>query len=483
MTDVVSRIRALYAEGRYAETVDYIRMATEFSGPLGSQWKLVVNAANTMCDRFAAARAAERWLDEEPDSFEALEYAMKARAWAADIDGALALGRRMIELYPSVAHAWYYPAEFIAQSGDIETALAWYRRTLELDPNFIAAWEYISRLKRFEPSDLDLPVIETLVKKSEPLGPPFLIAAHYTCANAYDSLGDYDRAFPHYEAAMRYVRGTSEFSYERYSAPMRQGLAAFTKDFLSVHAGGGAPSRQPIFVVGPPRSGTTLVEQILAAHPKVKGAGEALALRVAWWAFGEFEPENVARCVRKGSSVWGDVGRKYLQYTHELFGEAERLTNKDIGTIASLGLVKLALPNAKMVFVSRDPMDAGWSCVKAHFGPSAAWSFDFDLIARYYADYARAQDIWRERLPGELLDVRYEDLVSDPKPQTDRLLAFCGLEPDPACYSPHKTTRQITTASFVQVRRPISASSIGAWRKYERHLAPLKAAMERYGAA
>ena len=477
-----ARIRALYGEGRFAEAVATIRDALKNKPDLGDEWRLIANAANTLSDRYAAKEAALHWRATKPEVVETQIYYADQLALAGNIDDAIAAAKSMCEAFPDIAHAWFTLGSLEAQTGDVRDAAQHLRKAWEIEKEFTAAWERITQIKNFRAGDPDVPIIFDLPKEAAKLGPNFQISAHYAAANVLDQLGQPHRAFPQFEAAARLVRETTPYDMGNQLAVIKNGMDAFNEERLAELAGAGDPSTAPVFVIGPPRSGTTLVEQILASHSRVTAAGETSALRLATWPLKTFTPDDVAMFAGGGDNgQWKKIGSDYLNNLRELFGEYDVITNKDIGSIASIGLIRVVLPNAKFIFCDRDPMDVGWSCFKAHFSSSLPWTFDFKDIAQYLAAFRFARNEWRKRLGDGFLDVRYEELAQDPENQISRILEFCDLPSEPDCFAFYKTRRQISTASIIQARRPMYTTSIGRWRPYDEFLGPLKDAMTRYG--
>lgn len=481
----VEQIRIAYRRQEFAQAVAIVRkvLAGDIELAEVDDWRLIANAANTLSDRHAAVQAAKRWRDARPDRVDAQIFYADQLAQAGAIDEALALSKKMCDDFADIAHAWFTAGSIEAQAGDLDDAIPHLRKAWEIEKEFTAAWERISQVKRFHRDDLDLPVIFDLPKQAARLGPSFQISAQYACANVYDQLNFPHRAFPHFVEAAQLVCELVPYDMANQLAVIKNGLDAFDQARMSDLADAGDPSASPIFIVGPPRSGTTLVEQILASHSTVTGGGETSALRLASWPLKDYAPEAIAAFAAGGDNgQWRAMGEQYITLMGEMFGDAPHITNKDIGSIASIGLIRIILPNAKIIFCDRDPMDAGWSTFKAHFSASIPWSFDFKDIAQYFAAFKFARNAWRERLPEDaFLDVQYEELARDPENQISRILAYCNLEPEDGCYGFYKTRRQISTASITQVRQPMYTSSIGRWRQYEDHLGPLKDAMTRYG--
>jgi hypothetical protein len=239
--------------------------------------------------------------------------------------------------------------------------------------------------------------------------------------------------------------------------------------------GSGSPSERPVFVVGMPRSGTSLVEQILAAHPQVHGAGEigllpALAARLRGPSGAGFPA-----CVSElGAPDLQRLAQAYLGGLKPLGAGKARITDKTVGAFELLGLAHLILPNARIIHCRRDPRDVCVSCFSTRFSGGHDYAYDLAELGRYWRSYDRLMAHWRAVLPpGRIFEVQYEALVEDLEGWARRLIAHLGLEWDDACLRFHDSAREVRTASFAQVRRPIYKGSVGRWRRFEAHLGPL----------
>jgi hypothetical protein len=251
----------------------------------------------------------------------------------------------------------------------------------------------------------------------------------------------------------------------------------FTSGFLRAMAGHGDPSPVPVFIVGMMRSGSTFVEQILASHPAVFGGGERPY----------FEKSLIAarQNAGTGDGAWiGALAADYLRTLTAAAPMASRITDKLLGNFNYAGLINLALPNARIIHISRDPLDTCVSCFSKLFTGSAYFFYDLAELGRYYRHYQRLMAHWRDVLPdGVMLDVRYEDLVADLEGQARRIVAHCGLEWDDACLAFHRTDRAVRTASVAQVRQPLYTSSIGRAQPLRAKLRPLIEALSGASAA
>lgn len=482
MENPVEKIRALYGEQRFAETVDYVRRVIADPTPRGAQWEMIANGATSVSDRYAAVLAARRWISEDPDSLGAKIYYLNRLTNATMSDEAYDVVKALSISHCDNAMVWFMRGEIEAQLGKVDDALAHLRKAWEIDPLFIGAWQRIARLKDFKSDDPDIAIITDLPEKARSLAPDYRIAANYACAELFESLGDVDRAFFHFQAGANLSKEQISYDMDRQVGLMKNGLEIFSKEKLKELETIGDPDATPIFIVGLPRSGTTLVEQILSSHSAVKAAGETSALRVASWPLKDYSTASFKIFNDYGDDVkWRRMAQHYQSLLTELVGDAQFVTNKDIGSISSIGLIHVLFPKAKIIFCDRDARDAAWSCYKAYFGAPIPWASDFHDIGRFFASFRYTRRQWKERIDVTYFDAPYEQLVNNPDAYIRGLLDYCGLEQEEACFKFYENERAVTTASVTQVREPIYRSSIGSWKKYAKHLTPMLEATARYG--
>jgi Sulfotransferase family len=292
---------------------------------------------------------------------------------------------------------------------------------------------------------------------------------HFALGKAYDDLDRGDDAFAHMQAGNRLKRQTAGYEEARSLNFFERIKTAFSADFTA-KAHKGYADAAPIFVIGMPRSGTTLVEQIISSHPSVGAAGEISALNDAVRTLGAF-PDAIGHASDEALSR---AAEKYVRKLRTYAPDAAYVTDKAPSNFYLIGFIHLALPDAKIVHVMRDPVDTCLSCYSKLFTRGQGYSYDLAELGRYYRAYNDLMRHWRDVLPeGRVLDVRYEDVVADIEGQAQRLLSHCGLAWDDRVLSFHQSARTVSTASASQVRRPIYASSVARWRRYEAHLAPL----------
>jgi hypothetical protein len=296
---------------------------------------------------------------------------------------------------------------------------------------------------------------------------------HFALGKAHADIGRHDSAFRHLEAANMIKRGQTGYDEAATLGQFERIAEAFTPEVMRRLAGCGDPSSLPVFIVGMPRSGTTLVEQVLASHPEVFGAGEIGDLEAAVGGSG-----GVSRLPERIASMTGEqlrrIGTNHCERVAALAPTAQRITDKMLTNFRFIGLIHLVLPNARIIHVRRNPIDTCLSCFFRLFSGGLPFTYDLAELGRYYRAYARLMAHWRSALPeGAMLEVQYEDLVTDFAAQARRLVAHCDLEWDARCSAFHETRRPVMTSSAAQVRQPIYRSSIDGWQPYRHRLGPL----------
>ena len=266
-------------------------------------------------------------------------------------------------------------------------------------------------------------------------------------------------------------------NFERRTARIRE---VFTTAFFAEHSGGGDPSNAPIFIVGLPRSGSTLVEQILASHSLVEGTMELPNVLNLVREFDDLSParDGYPESVRTAAaSQLRTLGNRYVEETAPLRVGRPRFTDKLPNNFSHIGLIHAILPQATVIDARRHPMDSCLSTFKQHFAEGQTFSYDLDDLGRYYRCYLALMDHWDAVLPGKVLHLQYEDLVREPETNIRRLLEHCRLPFEPACLAFHQTRRSVRTASAEQVRQPIYTSGVGYWHHFARELEPLRHAL------
>ena len=465
---------ALRDEGQRAEAVVLHRRATEADpASVESHWMLGTALFDLKQTR-EAIESFRRALELDPRFAPAhLGLGMALRQQRRPVE-AEASCRDALAVDPDYVDALAFLGELEADHGRFAEAESLFRRAIALQPDFAAAYFSIASHRRMTEEDHEwLAGAQALAAKALPLGQR--ISLEYALGKYWDDTRDYDRAFASYRQANELTkRYGASYDRDRLERTVDRLIERFDADFLRSLEPFGSPSELPVLVVGMPRSGTSLAEQILASHPDAAGAGEVAFWDRAYGAFGKagFDAEAAAR-------VLPDVARDYLAVLREATGGAERVVDKMPANFLYLGLVHAAFPRARILHMRRHPLDTCLSIYFQNFFGMGPYANDLDNLAHYYEQYTRVTRHWRAVLPAEaLLEVPYEALIEDQEGWTRRMLEFVGLPWDPKCLDFHQTDRVVITASKWQVRQKIHAASAGRWRHYEGHVAPLRRLLE-----
>jgi tetratricopeptide (TPR) repeat protein len=397
------------------------------------------------------------------------------------IDDAMAHYRRVLALNPDHAEVLNNLANVFKERGSFDDALACCARAIAIKPDYAEAHFNRAQIKCFHHGDAELAALETLARSGGAL-PTKAASIHFALAKALDDCGDYDRAFEHLRKGNALKRGAVDYDEASVFKFFQRVSAVFDRRLLDRLQGEGDPSLLPIFVLGMPRSGSTLIEQILASHPQVHGAGELTALDGAIGSV--LNAGNLAvqypECVPAlDGATLRRLGGDYLARLPATAPGETRITDKLPGNFLHIGMIRLILPHARIIHTMRDPMDTCVSCYSKLFISNLDFTYDLGELGRYYRAYREMMAHWRSVLPPDaLLDVSYEEVVNDLEGQARRLIKYCGLPWDERCIHFHKTSRPVNTASSVQVRQPLFRDSLRRWRHYEAGIAPLLRELE-----
>jgi tetratricopeptide (TPR) repeat protein len=398
-----------------------------------------------------------------------------------ELEEALDFHRRALEIKPDLADALNNMGNVLKELGKLDEARDAYLKSLALEPKTTGVYVNLADSKKFTPDDPHLAMMEALAQGNDPLSDTDRLQLDFALAKAYADTKQHKRSFEHLLRA-----NTGKRVQVKYDEPAVMDLfdrieAVFTPEMIGRRAGVGDPTRVPIFVIGMPRSGTTLIEQILASHPDVHGAGELKTMNDvvndvrspdgSVIPFPEFVPSLDAMALRQ-------IAARYLGGVRKYSADATHITDKMPSNYYFAGVIHMAMPNAVIIHSVRDPVDTCISCFSKLFTAEQNHTYDLAELGRYHRRYRQLMAHWHRVLPnGRILDVRYEDVVDDLETQARRIIALCGLPWSDACLSFHETDRPVRTASATQVRQPIYRTAIGRWRVYEEFLDPLLTAL------
>lgn len=429
-----------------------------------------------------ALAEVERLLGEEPanPNYRNLHAAVLARL--GEYDRAIAVYADVLAAYPHQPKGWMSYGHALKTVGRQADSIAAYRRSIELLPSFGEAYWSLANLKTFRFTDGDVAAMRAQLARDD-LGAEDRFHFHFALGKALEDAGDPGGAFEAYAQANAIRRAGIDYDADENATHVRRSKALFTSAFFAARTGGGDPASDPIFIVGLPRSGSTLVEQILASHSLVEGTQElpdigAIASRLG----GRRARDQASRYPDGLAEVPVDqlraLGAEYLERTR-IQRKTDRpfFIDKMPNNFAHTGLIQLILPNAKIIDARRHPLGCCFSGFKQHFARGQAFTYDLAELGRYYADYVELMAHFDAVLPGRVLRVFYEDIVADTEAEVRRLLDHCGLPFEDACLRFYENDRAVRTASSEQVRRPIFREATDHWRQFEPWLEPLKAAL------
>jgi tetratricopeptide (TPR) repeat protein len=418
----------------------------------------------------------ERALALQPNNADAHNNLGVALMRQGRMDDAEARHRRVLAINPHHPDAHNELGNICKVQGRFDDAMAHYAKAIAIRPACAEAHFSRAEIKKFHNGDADLAALEALAAGND-LSVTKAPLIHFALAKALEDTGNYTRAFEYLRKGNDLKR--RQFSYDEpgIGELFRRIASVFDGSLFDRFQGEGDPSTVPIFVLGMPRSGSTLIEQILASHPQIHGAGELSDLEITARAIlnAGSEPAPFAeRVPALDGPTLRRIGQSYLAGLPALADGKVRIVDKMPGNFLNLGLIRLIFPNARIIHTMRDPVDTCLSCYSKLFASGQLFSYELGELGRLYRRYRDLMAHWRSVVPpGAILDVSYEDVVDDLEGQARRLIAYCGLPWDDRCLSFHRNSRPVKTASTVQVRQPLFRSSLQRWRKYEAGLAPL----------
>lgn len=418
--------------------------------------------------RFAeAAEAYRAALVLQPDLAEAHCGLGEALGALDRHEEAAACFEQALKTAPEVAVVHYNYGSALTFLGRMDEATRAFETAVALAPD-VPSYRYaLMALQQVSADDPNLKALEAMGASAARYPAWEQAELHVALAGAYDGLGRYEQAFAQLAKGNAIKRKLVRYGEGKTLAVLTETAAKFTPAFLAAHRGEGDSDRRPVFVIGMPRSGTSLVEQILASHPAVFGAGEQAIL-----------PELVGPDFPSAAYDWRALGQAYVARLQALAPGAARIVDKMPGNFVYAGLIHLALPNARIIHVQRDPLDTCLSCYSKLFSGTVNYTYDLAELGHYYRAYETLMAHWRSALPQTtLLEISYEALIADLESEARRLIAHCGLDWNPGCLAFHKTRRTVRTASAIQVRRPLYQSAVGRAKAYLPWLGPLQAAL------
>jgi tetratricopeptide (TPR) repeat protein len=468
--------------GRHGEAERLLARALELAPGFSAARHNLAVVLHRQGRTVAALAEVERLLAVEPrnPSYRALQAAILVRV--GEYERAIDIHARLLAEYPGQAKVWMSHGHALKTAGRQDDSIAAYRRSIELAPHLGEAYWSLANLKTFRFTAADLDAMRAQLARPA-LADEDRLHFGFAVGKALEDAGDYAGSFEHYERANRLRRIGIAYDAEETSAHVRRSKALYSPRFFAERAGFGCPAPDPIFIVGLPRSGSTLLEQILSSHSAVEGTMELPDIISMVKALG-------GRKRRSETSKYPEVlagldaqecrarGEQYLAQTRiQRKTGAPFFIDKMPNNFAHIGLIHLILPNAKIIDARRHPLGCCLSGFKQHFARGQNFTYSLEDLGRYYRDYVELMAHLDQVLPGRVHRVHYEALVEDTERQVRRLLDHCGLPFEDACLRFYSNERPVRTASSEQVRQPVYREGVDHWRHYEPWLEPLKRAL------
>jgi tetratricopeptide (TPR) repeat protein len=471
--------KALIPLGKLDEAVACYGRAVAIAPDYAAAYNSLGNALQEQRKFNEAVASYRRCLAIAPEFAEAHNNLGIALKNLGKQDEALASFRQALAIAPDYPEAHSNLGNVFMVQGKLDDAVACYRKALAIAPDLAEAHRHLANVSKFTEYDDDIKAMEVAYAMPD-LSDQQKMHIAFGLGKSFEDIGRYEKAFGFYRSANAIKRGAYEFSMatvEKYFENLKK---LFTEDLFSRHLAAGSSDESPIFILGMLRSGTTLVEQVLASHPNVYGAGELNYInRIVTAYFRGIDDPGFTEGINQASiRDFSNAGDDYIRSIRLRANHVQFITDKMPPNFRLIGMIKLMLPKATIIHCCRDPLDTCLSIFKNDFSSSGNdYAYDLGELGQYYTLYRDLMRHWHSVLPGFIYDIHYEDVVADQEGQSRALLAHCGLEWDDACLAFHRTDRPVHTASAAQVRRPIYTDSIQAWKRYEKQLGPLLAAL------
>ena len=459
--------------GRYRDAENLLRRAVELAPGFHAARANLATVLHRQNRPSEALAELDRLAAEDPDSSGHANLRAATLGRLGAFEEAIELYDRILAEHPDQPKVWMSRAHVLKTVGRLDDSVHAYRRALALAPTLGEVWWSLANLKTVRFDDEDVAAM-TSALATDGLTAEDRFHLEFALGKAHEDRREAEAAFACYDAANRHRRALVSYEAGATSAIVDRMIATLTPDLFARFAGAGHDAPDPIFVLGMPRAGSTLIEQILASHSQVEGTSElpdvpVLSGRIADYPTGLTTTEP---------ALLRELGERYLDRTRVLRREDKpRFIDKLPNNWLHTGLIHLILPNATIIDARRHPLDCCWSNFKQHFARGQTFTYDLADLGHYYADYVRLMAHFDAVLPGRVHRMVHERLIDDPEGEIRKLLAACGLDFEDACLRFHENTRAVRTPSSEQVRRPISRDGMGAWQPFDARLGPLRDAL------
>jgi tetratricopeptide (TPR) repeat protein len=413
-------------------------------------------------------------------SFDVKAIEAAALGYLGEHDRQIAIYEGLAKAAPANHRLWKTLGDAYKTVGRLDDAVAAVRKGLEACPTYGEGWWTLSNFKKFKFTDRDLSAMKKALKGK--ISDEDALHFHFALGKAYEDRNDWRRSFEHYDAGNRIRAKGLAPTAMRVTAYVDRAIAVYKPGLFQHHAGSGCQANDPIFVLGLHRSGSTLIEQILASHPLIEGTSELTIIQQIWDRLGRLAAlhgrDAFEELYQLDGKAFREIGEEYVDRSRSFRStDKPHFVDKLPANWMNLGLIRLALPNAKVIDARRHPMACGFSNFKQNYASGINFSYSQESIGHFYRDYVRFMDHIDAVQPGSVLRVLNERLIDDPEGEVRRMLAFIGVPFDPACLEFYKNKRAVQTPSAEQVRQPINRDGVDYWRHYKQWLGPMKTAL------
>jgi tetratricopeptide (TPR) repeat protein len=467
---------------RYSDAQRFLERCLELAPSFDAARQNYATVLNRQGRSAEALEQCARLLAKEPHNPGYLSLQAATSAGLGDYADSIAAYESVLKDYPQQPKLWMSYGNALRTTGKVLESIAAYRRALSMEPTLGEVWWSLANLKTFRFSDADVLVMRRALEH-EDLSDVDRMHFEFALGKALEDMASYADSFAHYAAGNTLRRTQHGYDPEEMSRFVRRSKRLMTREFFAERAGAGAEARDPIFIVGLPRAGSTLIEQILGSHSLVEGTMELPHLpNIARKLAGRKQEEEEGTFLKRLASLTRDelraLGEEYLAETRIMRKTgAPFFIDKMPNNFMYVGLIHLILPNATIIDARRHPLGCCFSCFKQHFARGQWFSYGLEDLGRYYRDYVELMAHADEVLPGKVARVFYENVVEDTETEVRRLLEACRLPFDPKCLRFHENARAVRTASSEQVRKPIYRDGVDQWRHYGPWLDPLERAL------
>jgi len=450
----------------------FLRHAAKNAPDYGRVWVDLTNVLRDLERPDEALESAMEVLRLAPDRAESHVLHASVVGMAGHHEDAINSYQKALAIAPEKAGVRCSMAHHMKTIGQQDEAIAMYRQSITTKADHAEAYWSLANLKTFRFEEEEISAMQSLLDRDD-LPDESRVQVLNALGLDKEAKQDYDDAFSHFERSNSIRRKAESYDPVENETGIDQIISLFNAELFEKNAGSGDPDSAPIFIVGLPRSGSTLIEQILASHSMVDGTHELSDLTRTVKNVRKNSPNRrpfPAGIPDLSADELSNIGHEYIESTSKYRSGAPHFVDKNPNNYTFVGLIKLVLPNAKIINAKRHPLDSCFGSYKQLFAFGQPFSYDLTELGEYYIQYQRLLDHWHQQLPGFVLDVQYEEVVADLDTQVRRILDFCGLPFEENCLNFHETERAVKTASSEQVRRPIYSSSVNLWRNYETHL-------------